>query len=97
MSLLPLSSSGTNDDKEIKRYMSARAAWLPASDLKVSEGVPQAIRATFVNKNAFGAHVYCQSGIAAAKALRESPWVRNEDVGNFSIHVRRTWSRLSER
>jgi hypothetical protein len=90
MRLAPLPPKSMDDkQKGIKRYMSIRAAWLPASDLREADELPAALKAILpTHKAAFGAHVYCQSGMAAATALRESKPVQGTDVRQYGIHVR---------
>ncbi|KAI0127305.1 hypothetical protein BJ170DRAFT_368701 [Xylariales sp. AK1849] len=90
MRLEPLSSSGLkNDGAGTGRYMSVRAAWLPKSDLNESDEVPSVVKATLgSHRGAFGAHVYSQCGLAAAKALRRSQLVQGVEADQHYIHIR---------
>ncbi len=67
LELIPLPSQGHS-----RRYSSTRAAFLPASDIPLTEdlvgpGKPLALWPTA----AFGGHVYAQAGLAVCRALQE--------------------------
>ncbi|KAH6661339.1 thioesterase-like superfamily-domain-containing protein [Truncatella angustata] len=87
MSLLSLPSRSEDDVKGMRRFMSVRAAWLPGSDLKASEEVSVVVKNSIVNRNAFGGHVYCQAGMAAAQAMRESSYIQRGDLSQYGIHT----------
>lgn len=94
MRLVPLPSRGPQDDeKGIRRFMSERRPWLPTSDLREAEGIPPELKALLPShRAAHGGHVYCQCGMAASRALRESETVQGTDASQYGLHVRKHFS-----
>ncbi|ETS79771.1 hypothetical protein PFICI_09624 [Pestalotiopsis fici W106-1] len=73
----------------VKRFMSQRAAYVPGSDLPVTNGSTSGGLQTFVHKAAYGGHVYSQAGLAASKtfAMTRGKTLGATASSSFGIHT----------